>query len=137
MKGCFITIFKHWFWSLVVLCCIVVVVQCARDAEQEFTRTYVKWSLSFGWTEKAASLMHDYFVESRYANENRVTKQDGALAEEVISGCLEKDDIKSAQRVYRDYHKGLNDFSRMDVFKYMVEHNLPDSLDYKEKSLHY
>lgn len=135
MKGCLTTILK--FWSLVVLCCIFLVVQCTRNVEQEITRTYVKWSLSFGWTEKAASLMHDYFVESRYANENQVTKQDGALAEEVISGCLEKDDIKSAQRVYRDYHKGLNDFSRMDVFKYMVEHNMPDSLDYKDNSLHY
>ncbi len=135
MGGCFTSIFKHFFWTSIIAILFIMgcVLQCSRSAEREFLDTYVKLAMTFGCTGKAASLMHDYFVDSRYANENRVTKQDGALAEEVITACLESDDIKSAQRVYRDYHKGLNEFSRMDVFKYMVKHNMPDSLDYKDK----
>ena len=133
MGGCITTIFKHWFWAFMFFIFLIMgsVLKCSHSISDKYDRASIRSHLEDDETEDAANLMHDNFVDDFYADTSRVTRRAGALAEEVIVHCIEVGDIESAKQVFRDYKHGLSDYGRPKLFNYMVEHNMPDSLDYK------
>lgn len=127
------SIFNHAFWLVIIvilgiIMCLTGLVQCVSD---DYHDDRISISLMLGNTDAAAERMHERFMDVCAGDTNHVSTKRGAQAEKVIRECLEADDVESACKVFSDYKHGLSAFERPRLYKYMVEHNLPNAEDYK------